>query len=239
MRRPPGFAPEARDDPRGRRLHGSEIGLQTELAQRAGGLGSAGDLAHPGEGHQNGSRSAGGVREAPEDAAQSLPGGQNQVIELPGGQPGRKFERRGRVGCVADGDQGAAQHLRAAPLEQRGKHLQLARFGDGHGTPGQGLRFHAGILAAPPPACAPEGLARYAYAQQERGRRRAAVAGAIHGSPGIETAVRKGPRAMFKVLSVIVLVILVVLAGITWLSLTWVYSDGERAGYAQKFSCRG
>ena len=44
---------------------------------------------------------------------------------------------------------------------------------------------------------------------------------------------------MFKVLSVIVLVIVLGLAGITWLSLTWVYSDGERAGYVQKFSRRG
>jgi hypothetical protein len=44
---------------------------------------------------------------------------------------------------------------------------------------------------------------------------------------------------MLKVLSVIVLVIVLVLAGVTWLSLTWVYSDGERAGYVQKFSRRG
>jgi L-asparagine transporter-like permease len=44
---------------------------------------------------------------------------------------------------------------------------------------------------------------------------------------------------MFKVLSIIVVVVVLVLAGITWLSLTWVYSDGERAGYVQKFSRRG
>ena len=44
---------------------------------------------------------------------------------------------------------------------------------------------------------------------------------------------------MFKVLGIIVLVIVLVLAGITWVSLNWVYSDGERAGYVQKFSRRG
>jgi hypothetical protein len=44
---------------------------------------------------------------------------------------------------------------------------------------------------------------------------------------------------MFKVLSIIVVVVLLVLAGITWVSLTWVYSEGERAGYVQKFSRRG
>src|SRR5579863_5278229 len=57
--------------------------------------------------------------------------------------------------------------------------------------------------------------------------------------PRIETAVRKGPRAMFKVLGIIVVVIVLVMAGITWVSLSWVYSDGERAGYVQKFSRRG
>ena len=44
---------------------------------------------------------------------------------------------------------------------------------------------------------------------------------------------------MFKVFGIIVVVIVLVLAGITWVSLSWVYSDGERAGYVQKFSRRG
>ena len=35
------------------------------------------------------------------------------------------------------------------------------------------------------------------------------------------------------------LVIVLLLAGFTWLTLSWVYSDGERAGYVQKFSRRG
>ncbi len=44
---------------------------------------------------------------------------------------------------------------------------------------------------------------------------------------------------MLKILAVIFAVIVVVLAGITWLSLSYTYSDGERAGYVQKFSRRG
>ncbi|MBV9695468.1 MAG: hypothetical protein JO005_00870, partial [Gammaproteobacteria bacterium] len=35
------------------------------------------------------------------------------------------------------------------------------------------------------------------------------------------------------------LVLLLLAAGFTWLTLSWVYSDGERAGYVQKFSRRG
>jgi hypothetical protein len=55
----------------------------------------------------------------------------------------------------------------------------------------------------------------------------------------MNTVVKKRSRGLLKALSVIVLVCVLVLAGITWLSLNWVYSDGERAGYVQKFSRRG
>jgi hypothetical protein len=44
---------------------------------------------------------------------------------------------------------------------------------------------------------------------------------------------------MKKFLGIALLVIVLVGALITWVSLAWVYSDGERAGYVQKFSRRG
>ncbi|WP_306532479.1 hypothetical protein [Geobacter sp.] len=50
------------------------------------------------------------------------------------------------------------------------------------------------------------------------------------------------PNAKGKVLIGIVGVValvLVALVGYTWLSLTWSYSKGERAGYVQKFSKKG
>ena len=37
----------------------------------------------------------------------------------------------------------------------------------------------------------------------------------------------------------LILIGLVVLAGYTWIMLTWSYGSGERAGYVQKFSNRG
>jgi hypothetical protein len=55
----------------------------------------------------------------------------------------------------------------------------------------------------------------------------------------MNTVVKKRSRGPLKALSIIVLVCLLVFAAITWLSLNWVYSDGERAGYVQKFSRRG
>jgi hypothetical protein len=51
--------------------------------------------------------------------------------------------------------------------------------------------------------------------------------------------VRKGSRTMLKVLGVIVVVIVLVLGVVSWISLKWVYAEGERAGYVQKFSHRG
>ncbi|MBV9344398.1 MAG: hypothetical protein JO341_06500 [Gammaproteobacteria bacterium] len=35
------------------------------------------------------------------------------------------------------------------------------------------------------------------------------------------------------------LIVVLLLVGFGWLTLSWVYSDGERAGYVQKFSRRG
>ena len=44
---------------------------------------------------------------------------------------------------------------------------------------------------------------------------------------------------MIKILVAVILAAIVVLAGMTWLSLHWSYSDGERAGYVQKLSRKG
>jgi hypothetical protein len=66
--------------------------------------------------------------------------------------------------------------------------------------------------------------------------RAAAAAGALCFA---SEEVAKGALAMKKFLGIAVLVLVLVLALITWVSLGWVYSDGERAGYVQKFSRRG
>ena len=55
----------------------------------------------------------------------------------------------------------------------------------------------------------------------------------------MNTTVRKGSRTMLKVLGVIVLVIALGFAAVAFVSLKWVYAEGERAGYVQKFSNRG
>jgi len=44
---------------------------------------------------------------------------------------------------------------------------------------------------------------------------------------------------MGKVLVGLVVLIIAALAGFTWITLHWSYSDGERAGYVQKFSRKG
>jgi hypothetical protein len=44
---------------------------------------------------------------------------------------------------------------------------------------------------------------------------------------------------MIKFLVGFIVVAAAVLAGFSWLSLHWSYSDGERAGFVQKFSRRG
>jgi hypothetical protein len=44
---------------------------------------------------------------------------------------------------------------------------------------------------------------------------------------------------MTKILIAIIAAALVLLAGATWITLHWTYSDGERAGYVQKLSRKG
>src|SRR5215470_9895252 len=42
-----------------------------------------------------------------------------------------------------------------------------------------------------------------------------------------------------KILVTIIIVLMLVFAGFTWLTLHWSYSTGERAGWVQKFSRKG
>jgi len=42
-----------------------------------------------------------------------------------------------------------------------------------------------------------------------------------------------------KTLLILLTVVIAALAGFTWLTLTYTYSEGERAGYVQKFSRKG
>jgi lysophospholipid acyltransferase (LPLAT)-like uncharacterized protein len=44
---------------------------------------------------------------------------------------------------------------------------------------------------------------------------------------------------MLKVLVVLLAVVVLGLAGFTWITLHWSYSEGERAGYVQKLSKKG
>ena len=44
---------------------------------------------------------------------------------------------------------------------------------------------------------------------------------------------------MIKVTLIVVLLVAAGLAGFTWVTLHWSYSDGERAGYVQKLSHKG
>ena len=44
---------------------------------------------------------------------------------------------------------------------------------------------------------------------------------------------------MVRVLIVIVVLLIAALAGFTWVTLHWAYSEGERAGYVQKLSLKG
>jgi hypothetical protein len=46
-------------------------------------------------------------------------------------------------------------------------------------------------------------------------------------------------KRMIKILVTIILAAAVLLAGMTWITLHWTYSDGERAGYVQKLSRKG
>jgi hypothetical protein len=55
---------------------------------------------------------------------------------------------------------------------------------------------------------------------------------------GLRTA-RREHRLMGKVLFGIIVLAVLAFAGYTWLTLHWSYSEGERAGYVQKFAKRG
>ncbi|HUI60965.1 MAG TPA: hypothetical protein VLX90_12115 [Steroidobacteraceae bacterium] len=44
---------------------------------------------------------------------------------------------------------------------------------------------------------------------------------------------------MVRALIIIVVLVIGILAGFTWVTLHWAYSEGERAGYVQKLSRKG
>ena len=46
-------------------------------------------------------------------------------------------------------------------------------------------------------------------------------------------------KRIFLIVPILFAAVLALFAAYTWLSLHWSYSDGERAGYVQKFSKRG
>ena len=47
------------------------------------------------------------------------------------------------------------------------------------------------------------------------------------------------PRRWPLYLAGFIVILIALLAGYTWLTLSWSYSEGERAGYVQKFSKKG
>jgi hypothetical protein len=55
----------------------------------------------------------------------------------------------------------------------------------------------------------------------------------------IRGAPRAGDGSMAKVLVGLLVLIVLGLAGFSWLALHWTYSEGERAGYVQKLSKKG
>jgi len=46
-------------------------------------------------------------------------------------------------------------------------------------------------------------------------------------------------KGLFKYLIILIALPILIFAIYTWVTLTWVYSSGERAGYVQKFSSKG
>ncbi len=46
-------------------------------------------------------------------------------------------------------------------------------------------------------------------------------------------------KGLFKYLIILVVLPILIFALYTWVTLSWVYSSGERAGYVQKFSSKG
>ena len=55
---------------------------------------------------------------------------------------------------------------------------------------------------------------------------------------GVEDSVKRGGR-FARFLGLALLLVVVLAAGWTWFSLSWAYSEGERAGVLQKFSSKG
>jgi hypothetical protein len=51
-------------------------------------------------------------------------------------------------------------------------------------------------------------------------------------------SVKRGGR-LARFLGIALLLVVVIVAGWTWFSLSWAYSEGERAGVLQKFSSKG
>lgn len=50
---------------------------------------------------------------------------------------------------------------------------------------------------------------------------------------------RRGPRRFLRFMTLLILASLLGLGAWTWLTLSWAYSDGERAGFLQKFERKG
>lgn len=46
-------------------------------------------------------------------------------------------------------------------------------------------------------------------------------------------------KGLFKYLILLIVLTILIFAAYTWVTLSWVYSSGERAGYVQKFSSKG
>lgn len=53
------------------------------------------------------------------------------------------------------------------------------------------------------------------------------------------SAPRRAPRRAMRILALLVIVVIIGFGLWTWLTLSWAYSDGERAGVLQKFSRKG
>jgi len=55
----------------------------------------------------------------------------------------------------------------------------------------------------------------------------------------MNTVVKSGSRSFGKILLILLLIVVLGFVLFTWFTLKWVYGEGERAGYVQKFSRRG
>ena len=77
--------------------------------------------------------------DAREQPSQSFAGQQDQIVARAAVEPADPVEHRRGIRRIEDRDQRTAQHRRAAPLEHRGEHVQLARLGDGDRAAGESL----------------------------------------------------------------------------------------------------